>query len=177
MAKLKTMALILLGAAAGGLASSKARARLRLSRAKHRSLAGHVRMGKRIAALMPRYAFDANDFFRADDPPELVEAKRRAGFNRLSNLYSRRFALTAARTAEIRDAVPDIEFTSAYRVPFQFSPVVRERLPMGNFLASSEGVMLTDLDGNSFYDLTGSYGVNLLGNDAYRRLKIGRAHV
>lgn len=170
MAKLRTLALVLLGAAASGLASSKARARLRLSRAKHPSLAGHVRMGKRIAALMPRYAFDANTFFRADDPPELIEAKRRAGFNRLSNLYSRRFALTAARTAEIRDAVPDIQFTSAYRVPFQFSPVVRERLPVGNFLESSAGVMLTDLDGNSFYDLTGSYGVNLLGNDAYKRL-------
>ena len=27
---------------------------------------------------------------------------------------------------------------------------------------------LTDLDGNSFYDLTGSYGVNLLGYDFYK---------
>ena len=28
--------------------------------------------------------------------------------------------------------------------------------------------MLTDLDGNDFYDLAGSYGVNLLGNDFYK---------
>jgi glutamate-1-semialdehyde 2,1-aminomutase len=29
--------------------------------------------------------------------------------------------------------------------------------------------MLTDLDGNQFYDLTGSYGVNVLGNDFYKQ--------
>jgi glutamate-1-semialdehyde 2,1-aminomutase len=29
-------------------------------------------------------------------------------------------------------------------------------------------VQVTDLDGNAFYDLTGSYGVNLLGNDFYK---------
>src|SRR5258708_35536748 len=28
--------------------------------------------------------------------------------------------------------------------------------------------MLVDLDGNSFYDLGGSYGVNLLGYDCYK---------
>ncbi|HTG21990.1 MAG TPA: glutamate-1-semialdehyde 2,1-aminomutase, partial [Reyranella sp.] len=36
----------------------KLRARLALSRAKHRSLAGHSRLSRRIAALVPRYAFD-----------------------------------------------------------------------------------------------------------------------
>lgn len=169
--KLKNMAAAILGAAVvGGVAANKAQARLRLSRAKHPSLAGHVRMGKRIAGLMPRYVFDANEFFRADDPPELVEAKRRAALGRLSNLYHQRFKLSAARTAEVRDSLPDVAFTSTYRVPFQFSPIVRERLPTGTFLASSQGVTLTDLDGNSFYDLTGSYGVNLLGTNVYRRM-------
>jgi glutamate-1-semialdehyde 2,1-aminomutase len=35
-------------------------------------------------------------------------------------------------------------------------------------MVSSSGVTLTDPDGNSFYDLTGSYGVNLFGNDFYK---------
>lgn len=127
-------------------------------------------MGKRLAGLMPGYDFDADSLFRADDPPEDVEARRKAGFERLSGLYRQRFARTAERTAAIRDAVPDLEFTGAYRVPFPFSAAVRERLPAGSFLEASDGVMLTDLDGNRFYDLTGSYGVNLLGTDTYRRL-------
>jgi glutamate-1-semialdehyde 2,1-aminomutase len=45
---------------------------------------------------------------------------------------------------------------------------VREHLSAGSFWQSSSGVTLTDLDGNTFYDLTGSYGVNLFGYDFYK---------
>lgn len=38
---------------------------------------------------------------------------------------------------------------------------------MGGFVLSSAGVTLTDL-GNVFHDLTGSYGVNVFGNDFYK---------
>ena len=64
--------------------------------------------------------------------------------------------------------VSDLQFTDAYRVPFQYSRIVRQHLPLGSFLQSSGGVTVTDLDGNTFYDLTGSYGVNLFGNDFYK---------
>ena len=53
-------------------------------------------------------------------------------------------------------------------MPFQYSALVRENLPVGAFVESSSGVTLTDLDGNVFYDLTGSYGVNVFGNDFYK---------
>jgi glutamate-1-semialdehyde 2,1-aminomutase len=160
----------LLGAAAAMLALPRIGARLKLSRAKHRSLAGHSNMARRVARLLPDYAFDRRAFFRADGAPEEWARRREAGFDRLSALYAERFARTRAYTADIRDSIPDIAFTSAYRVPFQFSPVVREHLGAGNFYEAAEGVFLTDLDGNRFYDLTGSYGVNLLGPDAYRAL-------
>ena len=35
-------------------------------------------------------------------------------------------------------------------------------------MQSSAGVTVTDLDGNRFYDLTGSYGVNVFGYDFYK---------
>ena len=79
-----------------------------------------------------------------------------------------RYPLTVAMTRQARDGLSDLQFTSRYRVPFPFSPVVRERLAVGSFLASSDGVQVTDLDGNRFHDLTGSYGVNVLGVDAYK---------
>ncbi len=160
----------LAGAAAGLLAVDKARKRLRLSRAKHPSLTGHVRMGKRVVGMVPGYALTPDEFFRADDAPLEVIGRRRAGFERLATLYAERFAKTRGYTAEIRDSIPDLEFTAAYRVPFPFSPVVRERLAAGSFYQAAEGVSLTDLDGNRFTDLTGSYGVNLLGVDAYRAM-------
>jgi glutamate-1-semialdehyde 2,1-aminomutase len=46
---------------------------------------------------------------------------------------------------------------------------VRRYLKSPAFVQSSAGVMLADLDGNRFYDLTGSYGVNVLGYDFYKR--------
>jgi glutamate-1-semialdehyde 2,1-aminomutase len=43
-------------------------------------------------------------------------------------------------------------------------------------MQSSAGVTVTDLDGNVFYDLTGSYGVNIFGNDFYKEcIEIGEA--
>ena len=146
-----------------------AKRRLELSRAKHPSLAGHSRMAKRVASLVPGYAYGEDRFFASDDAPADVVARRRAGFERLSKLYAERFPRSAALTAEARDAVSDLQFTGAYRVPYQFSPYLREHIKGGSFVASSEGVLVRDLDGNAFYDLTGSYGVNLFGYDFYKQ--------
>jgi glutamate-1-semialdehyde 2,1-aminomutase len=146
----------------------KLQVRLQLSRAKHRSLAGHSRMARRFAALVPFYEYDASRFFRADGAPEEVAASRRAGFMRLAALFTARFEQTAALTAEIADSVSDLQFTSRYRVPFQFSGYVRRHFKAGAFVAFSSGVKVTDLDGNELYDLTGSYGVNVFGYDFYK---------
>ncbi|MGB8104876.1 MAG: aminotransferase class III-fold pyridoxal phosphate-dependent enzyme, partial [Pseudolabrys sp.] len=84
-------------------------------------------------------------------------------------LYRTRFAITAEQTAEVADSISDLQFTDAYRVPFQYNRFVRHHLRGGSFLKSSAGVTVTDLDGNTFYDLTGSYGVNLFGYDFYKQ--------
>jgi glutamate-1-semialdehyde 2,1-aminomutase len=146
----------------------KLSARLALSRAKHRSLAGHSRLSRRIAALVPRYAYDDGQFFRADDVGAEIADRRRAAFARLSLQVRAGSARTLDRTAEAARHISDLQFIASYRVPFQFSPRVQAELPAGSFLASSHGVKVTDLDGNALYDLGGSYGVNLLGYDFYK---------
>jgi glutamate-1-semialdehyde 2,1-aminomutase len=146
----------------------RARQRLALSRAKHRSLAGHARIGRRIAALLPFYEYEEAEFFRTDDAPEAVAQQRRAGFQKLAALFQQRFARTAQCTADVQPEVADLQFTARYRVPFQFSRLVRSQLGAGSFVASSAGRTITDLDGNRFYDLTGSYGVNVFGYDFYK---------
>ena len=156
------------GAVALGAAFTKAKTRLDLSRAKYPSLTGHARMARRIAGLVPFYEYDEREFFRSDDAPEDVAERRRDGFMRLAALYRDRFARTSAQTREAATGISDLQFISAYRVPFQYSRFVRQHLSAGSFLQSSSGVTVTDLDGNVFYDLTGSYGVNLLGLDFYK---------
>jgi len=160
--------LIVFGALAALWLARKLQRRLQLSRAKHRSLAGHSQWSRRLAKLVPFYEYDEHQFFVADDAPREVAAGRRAAFDRLAALYAQRFAKSAQASAEIERGVSDVQFTSRYRVPFQFSAFVRRHLKGGNFLQSSSGATVTDLDGNPLYDLTGSYGVNVFGYDFYK---------
>jgi glutamate-1-semialdehyde 2,1-aminomutase len=174
----------ILSLAAGAVAATAAvaprvKARIELSRAKHRSLAGHSKMSRRVARLVPFYEFDINDFFRTDEAPDAVATKRQDGFFRLAALYQQRFAESRKATAKAAGQISDLQFTQAYRVPFQYGRLVRENLGAGSFVRASSGVTVTDLDGNVFYDLTGSYGVNIFGNDFYKEcIEIGekRAH-
>jgi glutamate-1-semialdehyde 2,1-aminomutase len=157
-----------LGTAVAIASIARLKTRLELSRAKHRSLTGHARMSRLFAALVPYYEYDETRVFRADSPPADIAEKRRAGFFRLADLYRERFPKTTQATVEAAGMISDMQFTATYRVPFQFSRFVRTHLKSGSFVQSSNGVTVTDLDGNVFYDVTGAYGVNLLGYDFYK---------
>ena len=146
----------------------KVKARLALSRAKHRSLTGHSKMSRMVARLVPHYEFDINDFFCSDGAPASIATRRQDGFFRLAKLYGERYPKGRQMTAEERTQISDLQFTEAYRVPFQYSRLVREHLATSAFVQSSAGVTVTDVDGNVSYDLTGSYGVNIFGNDFYK---------
>jgi len=157
-----------LGALAAAVALPRLKTRLELSKAKHPSLSGHSRMARRIAAQLPFYEYDDARIFCCDGAPAEIAAQRRAAFMRIAALYRERYPESAAMTARAAAGISDMQFTAAYRVPFQFSRFVREHIKGGSFLQSSAGLMVTDLDGNSFYDLTGSYGVNVFGYDFYK---------
>src|ERR1700676_4855723 len=162
--------LSLAGAAVVGTAAlfPKLRARLALSRAKHRSLTGHAKMSRLVARLVPFYEFDINNFFCSAGAPAAIASQRQEGFFRLAGHYRERFARGRELTLQASTRISDLQFTEAYRVPFQYSRLVREHLGTSAFVESSAGVTVTDLDGNTSYDLTGSYGVNIFGNDFYK---------
>jgi glutamate-1-semialdehyde 2,1-aminomutase len=163
-----TIAFTALMLAALAVMVPRAKRRLELSRAKHASLTGHSKMAKRVAGLLPGYAYDEARFFGSDGAPADFQRRRRAGFDKLVALYAERFPKSAALTAQASTGISDLQFTGSYRVPFQYSPYLRQHLKTGSFLQSSSGVTVQDLDGNTFYDLTGSYGVNLFGYDFYK---------
>ena len=125
-------------------------------------------MSKLAARLIPHYEFDINDFFRSDGAPSEIATKRQDGFFRLADVYKTRFARSREMNKEAASQISDLQFTQVYRVPFQYSRLVRENLGAGTFMQASSGVTLTDLDGNVFYDLAGSYGVNIFGYDFYK---------
>src|SRR6185312_12606691 len=66
----------------------KIKARLELSRAKHRSLTGHSKMSRRVARLVPFYEFSIDEYFGADGAPQDVAGQRKDAFFALSKLYA-----------------------------------------------------------------------------------------
>ena len=137
-----TLALYTVGSAALVLALTRARARVQLSLAKHRSLAGHPRTARRIAALLPSYRYTEDQAFAVDGAPPAVVERRRASFARLVALSQARYPKSLAASAEAARSLSDLQFVSAYRVPFQFSQLAAQGLKIGSFMQSSSGVTL-----------------------------------
>ncbi|MCG6861478.1 MAG: aminotransferase class III-fold pyridoxal phosphate-dependent enzyme [Chromatiaceae bacterium] len=157
-----------LAAVTVAILAPRARARLRLSRAKSRSLQGHPRISRLVARLLPYYAYEEAKVFCSDGAPEGIAGRRRAGFERLAEQFRDKCPLSLAFGDRIQDGISDMQFTDRYRVPFQYRDYVREHLKIGSVATATSGTRIRDLDGNWAYDLSGSYGVNLFGYDFYR---------
>ncbi|MES7707483.1 aminotransferase class III-fold pyridoxal phosphate-dependent enzyme, partial [Cutibacterium acnes] len=113
--------------------------------------------------------WQAPQAFALDGAPPPIVQQRRAAWQALGERLRERAPRTLALTAQARDGMPDLRLTGRYRVPYPFAELARE-LPIGAFWARNDGPWLVDLDDNRYFDLTGSYGVNLLGLDAYKAL-------
>jgi glutamate-1-semialdehyde 2,1-aminomutase len=163
-----TVSLLAAGLLAAGACLRTLRARLHLSKAKHRSLQGHARIARWLARQVPFYDFTEERFFVSDGAPEAVAERRRRGFARLSDALRQRTHETVRRTDALASGISDLQFTAAYRVPFPYRAYVNRHLKVGALLEKSAGVLVTDVDGNDAYDLTGSYGVNVFGYDFYK---------
>jgi glutamate-1-semialdehyde 2,1-aminomutase len=144
-------------------------ARLLLSRAKHGSLPGHPRLALRIARWVPAYTYPEKEFFSSDSAPPEIQRTRRKGFDRLVTLFRERFAKSYALTEQLETGISDLAFVNAHRVPFQYQQYVQEHLRVGSVVEETDGPRVRDADGNWSYDVGGSYGVNLLGSDFYKR--------
>ena len=153
----------------------KIQIRLRLSKAKHPSLAGHSKQSRRIAKIIPAYTIGEEKFFSIDGAPSQIESKRKSGFYDLVNHFKSLSPKTIEFGEGLQNDISDIEFTRSYRVPFQFSDFVKQNINTIGFVTESNGTQLKDLDGNLYYDLTGSYGVNVFGYEFYKEC-LAQAH-
>lgn len=146
--------------------------RLQLSMAKQPGAAGHAKMARLLSRWVPMYQLEGDQFFSVDQPRLDVQKRREEGFQRLAaqlNALHKAGGATQESQAA-RELVSDAEFVSLYRVPFQYrlQIVAHFKLPFG--VSKTEGNTLWDAEGNPFMDLTGAYGCNLLGYDAYKRM-------
>jgi glutamate-1-semialdehyde 2,1-aminomutase len=141
---------------------------LRLSAAKHRSLAGHAKWSRRIARWVPAVCYGEERFFDSDGAPEDVAGRRRAGLERLGRELRDAMPKSTALLGNLADGLSDLRFTTAYRIPFPYREVLNRMLVGGSVVTESREVELCDLDGNWRYDLGGSYGLNVFGYGFYK---------
>ena len=163
-----TIPLWVIGAAGGLGLLRPLQTRIRLERAKPLSLQRNVALARRVARLIPAYALEGDRFYRCDGVPEEVAAARRAGLERLAAHFGAHAPRSREITRSLKARVSDAQFTDAHRVPFPFRDHVRAKLPLGAVVAASEGCQVRDADGNWAYDLSGSYGFNVLGYELYK---------
>ena len=109
------------------------------------------------------------EVFAADGAPPALQAQRRLALDRLGASFDSKVGPRAAEFNEHLKGLSDIRFQDTNRVPPPFQPVVREKLRLGFIVEKSEGPYLVDVDGNRSLDVSGSYGVNVVGYDFYKR--------
>ena len=142
--------------------------RLQLSLAKSPGLGGHLRWAKRFAKVIRGYSYSDKQWLAIDGAPTQIIEKRQSAFNQLSQTLKEKSPKSLAQTAQAKTLLSDLQLTSRYRVPFQFREIIEKNLTIGSFYNETNGVWLKDLDGQEYIDVSGSYGVNLFGQDFYK---------
>ncbi|KAH8098575.1 N2-acetyl-L-ornithine:2-oxoglutarate 5-aminotransferase [Aureococcus anophagefferens] len=125
--------------------------------------------GSRLGAAARSYSFTGKAYFNSDGCSDAIAARREKGANALAQRFD---ALMGAKAKQLNDTLvaglSDIRFTDTNRVPFQFQKETRARYRVASITQSSEGPVLVDVDGGRAIDVSGSYGVNVCGYDAYK---------
>lgn len=142
--------------------------RLRLSKAKHKSMRGHSKWSRRIAGWIKFFDYSPAEYFCVDGAPADISKQRSNAFNTLVDKVKQQSKKTINQYKQVSNDISDVQFTSMYRVPFPFRTHLPEVFKLGSMINQSQGVRVKDLDDQWRYDLSGSYGVNVFGYEFYK---------
>jgi glutamate-1-semialdehyde 2,1-aminomutase len=141
--------------------------RLILSLAKAPGLAGHVRWARRISRWIPARTYTVPQALAIDAAEAGVVTLRQQSWLTLGEQLRLGHEKSLALSESIKPHLPDLQLINRYRVPYPFAELA-SHLPLTSVWDKSQGNRLVDPDGNAYWDLTGSYGVNLLGTEFYK---------
>jgi glutamate-1-semialdehyde 2,1-aminomutase len=161
---------VLGGLLAAGLVvtGDKLWARLELSRAKAPGLVGHVRWARRLSKWLVGHEYSLKQALQADGATPALAQQRNAALESLSLALNREHHDSVEWTRRMMPRLSDLQLINRYRGPYQFAAMI-ERLPISSVWLRGDGNRLYDLDGKAYWDLTGSYGLNVLGTDFYKK--------
>ena len=121
-----------------------------------------------VVDLLPRFAIKKADFFSSDGCSAEVATKRRKALEELQKRWSTKYSQCLKFGHELKTLISDVRFTSGRCFP-PFNAVTNEYLDPSMALAKTDGPNVIDIDENSALDISGSYGVNVCGYEAYKK--------
>jgi len=121
-----------------------------------------------VVNILPRFTIPRADFFTADGATDVVAKKREAALAKLEKRWLMKYPKCRQFGSSLKQLISDVRFTSGRCFP-PFNAVVNEHLDPSMALACTQGPCVVDIDGNKSLDISGSYGVNVCGYEAYKQ--------
>jgi glutamate-1-semialdehyde 2,1-aminomutase len=117
--------------------------------------------------ILPKYTLPESEVFKCDGASPETAAKRKQALEKLSASWEKKYPKNKDFSVSLKKMVSDVRFTSARCYP-AFNEVINDYLDPSMALESTKGMDITDIDGNSYMDISGSYGVNVCGYEMYK---------
>eukprot|EP00933_Yihiella_yeosuensis_P050064 TRINITY_DN47830_c0_g1_i1.p1 TRINITY_DN47830_c0_g1~~TRINITY_DN47830_c0_g1_i1.p1 ORF type:complete len:598 (+),score=152.30 TRINITY_DN47830_c0_g1_i1:61-1854(+) len=122
---------------------------------------------KYVSKILPKYSISEEEFFKCDGASDEVAKRRKAAIEELSASWKKKYPKCQKFSEDLKKMISDLRFTSARCFP-AFNKVVQQYLDPSMALDRTEGLDVVDYDGNSYMDISGSYGVNVCGYETYK---------
>jgi len=121
-----------------------------------------------VVDILPKFAIKKTDFFTADGATPEVAKKRKAALEALQAKWQAKYKQCLEFGSALKTLISDVRFTSGRCFP-PFNNVTNEYLDPSMALQRTDGPTVFDIDGNGSLDISGSYGVNVCGYEAYKK--------
>ena len=121
-----------------------------------------------VVNILPRFSIKKEDFFSADGAAPEVAQKRRDALEKLQKKWEEKYPQCLQFGSSLKKLISDVRFTSGRCFP-PFNEVTNQYLDPSMALAKTDGANVIDIDGNTSLDVSGSYGVNVCGYEAYKK--------
>ncbi|GMI08432.1 hypothetical protein TrVE_jg9218 [Triparma verrucosa] len=127
-----------------------------------------------VSTLLGSFAHEHEECLKADGATEGIVKRRREAFETLLNKLKILFPKSSEIYDEIDEKFSDIRFFDVKKVFFPFREMAK-KLSVCVVAEKTDGPYLIDSDGHRILDVSGSYGVNVIGYEGFKSIG-NRAH-
>ena len=123
---------------------------------------------KYVSPFLPRFSIPESKFFDCDGATPAVAKQRKDALVALQAAWKKKYPKCLQFGQDLKQLISDVRFTSGRCFP-PFNAVVNDYLDPSVALEKTNGPTIIDIDDTAALDISGSYGVNVCGYEAYKK--------